>query len=160
VKGFRASGERIVASFEEDERGILTQLAEQLTELLATRSAVELDPALRRLLPDAYPDDMEASAEFRRFTADDLAGRKAANAAVVTETLAASIRNRRGLLKLSLDQQQAQAWMRSLNDLRLTIGARLELEDEGMPDDADPALVGLYHWLSFAQGTLIEAIDR
>jgi hypothetical protein len=39
---------------------------------------------------DAYPDDAEASAEFRRFTADDLTTRKAANARRIIADLAAA----------------------------------------------------------------------
>jgi hypothetical protein len=155
-----ASGGRVTARFEAAESGVLEQLAAQLTELLDARSAVELDPALRRLLPDAYPDDMEASAEFRRFTADDLAARKAANAATVVASLAASAPRRRGVTEVTLDEQESQAWLRSLNDLRLTIGARLGLDSDTPPEDPDPALVQLYDWLTFAQQSLIQAIDR
>ena len=42
---------------------------------------------LRRLFPDAYPGDPEASADFRRFTQRELSDKKVAEALVVRAAL-------------------------------------------------------------------------
>uniref|UniRef100_UPI003517F6D1 DUF2017 family protein n=1 Tax=Aeromicrobium sp. TaxID=1871063 RepID=UPI003517F6D1 len=90
----------VVAVFEPDEAHVLANLAGQVVELLRDRNgasesdpdplAVQLgmggpslppeDPVLRRLLPDAYGDDAEESAEFRRFTERSLTSAKVENA--------------------------------------------------------------------------------
>ncbi len=90
----------VVAVFEPDEAHVLVNLAGQVVELLRDRNgasesdpdplAVQLgmggpslppeDPVLRRLLPDAYGDDQEESAEFRRFTERSLTSAKVENA--------------------------------------------------------------------------------
>ncbi|MGH2900127.1 MAG: DUF2017 family protein, partial [Solirubrobacteraceae bacterium] len=62
--------------FEREEADVIARLAAESAELVeSVRSGVDpaSDPALLRLLPDAYPEDAEASAEFRRFTTDGLA---------------------------------------------------------------------------------------
>jgi hypothetical protein len=64
-----------------------------LEELVVMDSPREppTDPALLRLLPDAYPHDPEVSAEFRRFTEQGLRKTKIETARVVVETLAAAL---------------------------------------------------------------------
>jgi Domain of unknown function (DUF2017) len=164
----RKSDGTVSARLAAEEAVMLTELAGQLIGMLSDRSpggapsddgeAPDEDPALLRLLPDAYPDDREASSEFRRFTADGLAERKTANANAVIESLADVAAGRTKTLRL--DQPVAQAWLRSLTDLRLTIAARLGIEtDEDHPESGDP-LGDIYDWLGFVQGTLVEALDR
>jgi hypothetical protein len=163
----RKSDGTVSAHLAAEEAVMLTELAGQLVEMLGDRSPVGVpsdglppdeDPALLRLLPDAYPDDPEASSEFRRFTAEGLAERKTANANAVIESLADVAAGRTKTLRL--DQPAAQAWLRSLTDLRLTIAARLGIEtDEDHPAPDDP-LGDVYDWLGFVQGTLVEALDR
>lgn len=149
----------VVARFDVAELALLAQLSTQLTELLIEQS--DEDPALRRLLPDAYPDDPEASAEFRRFTADGLVERKLANASVLLASIgaAAASGTASGPATLRLDPPTVQAWLRSLGDLRLTIAVRIGIEqdgDEGTPGDP---LADLYDWLGYLQGSLVDALD-
>ena len=80
-----------------------------------------------------------------------------------------SLPSRGGTVSLTLDQ--AGAWMRCLNDVRLGLGAVL-LEagstdgtpstdiPEYVPDD-DPrsAQLDVYHWLTFMQDSLCTALD-
>ena len=75
------------ARFSAEERSVLASLAGQVAGLLASRDSAAGDPALTRLLPYAYRGDVDAAAEFRRFTEDSLAGNKIQNAAVVAESL-------------------------------------------------------------------------
>ena len=155
----------VVARFDVAELALLAQLSTQLTELLIEQS--DEDPALRRLLPDAYPDDPEASAEFRRFTADGLVERKLANASVLLASIgaAAASGTASGPATLRLDPPTVQAWLRSLGDLRLTIAVRIGIGigigieqdgDEGTPGDP---LADLYDWLGYLQGSLVDALD-
>ncbi|MHA6667742.1 DUF2017 domain-containing protein [Homoserinimonas sp. A447] len=143
------------ALLDAEEAVLLQSLAGQVAELVA--EGAESDVALARLLPDAYPDDPEASAEFRRFTAGGLAERKVGNA----ETLIRSLDGTGVTGRVILDESEALSWLRCLTDIRLTIASRLGIESED--DDAgrtiDPLMREIYDWLGFVQNSLIEALD-
>ncbi|MGH3098641.1 MAG: DUF2017 domain-containing protein [Streptosporangiales bacterium] len=116
------------------------------------------DPALARLLPDAYADDAEATNDFRRYTEGDLRQGKVDAATTAQRSLGNGGR-------VDLSEEQARAWLRALNDVRLTLGTRLEVTEDhervfGALDDDDPrkALWYVYDWLSFLQQTLVEAL--
>jgi hypothetical protein len=166
VRAFRARPDGTVAAHvEPHEVAMLRGLLDELRGILAEGAAGDgaPSPVAGRLLPDAYPDDVEASAEFRRFTASDLSAGKAADASAVEATLAeadARGAGRRGLLVV-LDPAGAQAWLRTLNDLRLAISVPLRIDEaDGWRDRAPRESASLYDWLTFAQGSLIEAVDR
>ncbi|MFF7195589.1 DUF2017 domain-containing protein [Streptomyces sp. NPDC088197] len=116
------------------------------------------DPALARLFPSAYEETADA-AEFRRFTENDLRARKREDALAVLRALDAG----GPLIRLSADE--ARQWLGTLNDLRLSIGARLEVsEDERselyhLPDE-DPRkpLMLAFQWFGLLQETLLEAL--
>lgn len=149
----RADDGTVSAGIERDEALLLQNLASQLTALL--REGDGMDPAVVRLIPDAYPDDPDASAEFRRFTAGGLVERKLANADTLMVTLSDSIET--GVLRL--DPQQAGAWLRSLTDIRLTLASRLGIEADDQAPSGDTVLQDLYDWLGFLQNSLVEAVD-
>jgi len=65
----------------------VTQLVDMLDAATTDPQSALTDPAFQRLLPDAYRDDAEAAAEFRRFTSDDLLAAKVRNARTVLESL-------------------------------------------------------------------------
>ncbi|WP_330330667.1 DUF2017 domain-containing protein [Streptomyces sp. NBC_00536] len=169
--------------------------ADPLAVLFAADGPTEppSDPALARLFPDAYggpggdgkadPEELRAhSAEFRRFTENDLRTRKREDALAVVRSLDALVLDEdgdngdngdngeggdddRGAL-LELTGELPLRWLGSLNDLRLTIAARLEIteDDESatlfkLPDD-DPRkpMVMAYLWLGGLQETLIETL--
>lgn len=130
------------------------------------------DPALARLFPDAYgdpdkPDDADseaASAEFRRYTENDLRTRKRNDALAVVRSLDAASSGGAGGAVLRLDQTQAHQWLGTLNDLRLTIGSRLGVTEDNddlyhLPEE-DPRkpMVIAYLWLGELQTTLIDAL--
>ncbi|TDU06401.1 uncharacterized protein DUF2017 [Streptomyces sp. 846.5] len=131
------------------------------------------DPALARLFPDAYGEDeedaAELSAEFRRFTENDLRDRKREDALAVVRSLDAADADRKDRSQVQLDKDGCTHWLGALNDLRLTLGSRLEVSDdpeeaEGMyqlsDDDPRKPLVMAYLWLGGLQETLIEVIAR
>jgi hypothetical protein len=114
------------------------------------------DPALARLLPDAHREDEEASREFRRYTEADLRAGKRANAGTVLAALA-PLAGRGG--RVSLDRDECDAWLGTLNDLRLVLGTRLEVADDA-DDLADrpPEVVQVYGWLAWLQESLLSCL--
>lgn len=115
------------------------------------------DPALLRLLPDAYADDETAASEFRRFTERDLREAKTRNATAVLAALEPDPR------QLLLAAAEVDAWLGFLNDVRLTLGTRLGITEDNhrelasLPDD-DPraGLFQVYDWLTFLQDALVQ----
>jgi hypothetical protein len=117
------------------------------------------DPVLARLLPDAYRDDPEAAGEFRRYTEQGLRSGKVAAAQTVLATLPA----KGGQVRLG--PEDAQAWLRAINDVRLAIGTLLgiteDYEDEleqGNWADPRSAHLEVYHWLGYMQDSLVRAL--
>jgi Domain of unknown function (DUF2017) len=185
VARFRAASGGATARFARAQAAILRDLVGQVAELIAEDTAApaenldggiaadldaELglsdsaeppdDPVLARLLPDAYRDDPEASAEFRRYTEQGLRSEKAAAAATVLATLPAA----GGRVRLT--EQEAQAWLRALNDVRLALGTRLGVTEDFdtgaaglLPDDPRAAFVWVYQWLALLQESLVDALS-
>ncbi len=178
--GFRrtATG-RLVLKVDDVERVLLATLVAQVLELvspdddpwgadadpLARMVGIDPDaerpedPALARLLPDAYADDDEASSEFRRFTERSLRETKMNHAATVLRALAEADR------KVVVPDVEVAAWMGALNDLRLALGTRLGLTEDNHEDfydldEDDPGYVQVhvYDWLTFLQETLVQAV--
>ncbi|MFJ4906689.1 DUF2017 domain-containing protein [Streptomyces sp. NPDC093249] len=128
------------------------------------------DPALRRLFPDAYGNGSEelrsAASDFRRFTENDLRARKRQDALVVIRALDGLSVTDEGGAVLELTPDESRAWLGALNDLRLTIGARLEVADDEESErlyrlpDSDPRkpMVMAYLWLGALQESLIETL--
>jgi len=177
--GLDASGS-LLGRFEPIEIDLLRLVAGQLVEMLEAAgddvAAASADPALRRMLPDAYPDDTEATDEFRRFTAGDLLERKVFNAGVVLATLGAALADspvepfdapldppvERNTVTLDLDPEAVQSWLRTLTDLRLTLAERLLISPDGvmhLDGDEAPFLQEMYEWLGALQESLVYAID-
>ena len=141
---------------------MLRGLAHELLALLDDDVPSSADPVLQRLFPDAYGDDAAAAEEFRSLTEDDLREAKRATATA----FAASLDGAGGALVL--DQEAVDAWLLTLNDLRLAIGTRLGIEEETLEllaegrlevDDATRSGYEVYEVLSWLQGTLLDAIE-
>jgi Domain of unknown function (DUF2017) len=117
------------------------------------------DPAIARLLPNGYRDDPEAAAEFRRYTEQGLRSGKVAAARTVLATLP----GKGG--RVHLGREDAEVWLRALNDVRLTLGVRLGITEDyeqelAANSGADPrsAYLQVYDWLSFLQESLVRAL--
>jgi hypothetical protein len=189
--GFRkARGGGATARFEAAEATLLRSLVSQVAELLggddllpdepepesaasgdAEAAALERmvglsdsaglseDPVLARLLPDGYRGDEAAAGEFRRYTEQGLREGKVASAALVLTTLPAE----GGRVRLS--QEQAQSWLRALNDVRLALGVRLDISEDRdemlarvEAGGSEAAGLWVYDWLSVLLETLVEAL--
>ncbi|MEV8596388.1 DUF2017 domain-containing protein [Streptomyces sp. NPDC052012] len=153
--------------------------ADPLAELFAEGpSEPPADPVLRRLFPDAYSDPEGApspkaaeeqraySAEFRRYTENDLRAGKRENALAVIRSLDALTAAGEGGAVLKLSPDESRQWLGALNDLRLAIGSRLQIDDEDDTDvlyrlpDEDPRkpMVMAYLWLGGLQETLVSTL--
>ena len=125
--------------------------------------SVPSDPALHRLLPDAYPDDAEASEEFRRYTDATLRDGMHVDLLAVRQSLLVIGENGHA----SLDDEQAQAWLRVLNRVRLVLAVRLGIENATDHDDlalidADDPRVGpflLFEWVGYLLSDLLNALN-
>ena len=164
-------GGKLTLKLDDAELGVLSQLFEQMAELLehpeseagtdplakmlnmSGSTQISEDPALARLFPDGYSDDEHASADFRRFTEQDLRAQKLAALTTVRDSLSGWTG------KSSVTSQQAQDWLKAINDLRLVLGTRLEITAEVETNfEADEPGIHLYNYLTYLQGTLIDAL--
>jgi hypothetical protein len=170
----------ITARLTSDEAAALRNLSGQLVAMLLDRGAqvhgdaaamlyaqagigggeeAPLDPALARLLPDAYREDPEAASEHRHLTERGLVDRKVQNA----RRVGADLESDRSPVVVRLDEASVQAWLRTLTDLRLTLAARLEIVEDGdegqVNDEADAAMLTIYDWLGYLQGSLVECVS-
>ncbi|MEU6080586.1 DUF2017 domain-containing protein [Streptomyces sp. NPDC047108] len=179
-------------ALDEVEIAILRSLAVQLMELVGAGdepaegadplaailsegpSKPPADPALARLFPDAYggpetePDERTRAyaSEFRRYTENDLRARKREDALGVVRSLDALTPGGDGGAVLKLSPEASRRWLGALNDLRLTIGTRLEVADDDdnnelyrLPDsDPRKPMVMAYLWLGGLQESLVETL--
>ena len=133
------------------EREVLRDVFGQLRDALLADTD---DPLLARLFPPAYADDAEEEAGFRALARDELLEHRLAAIEEVESTL--------GLDRLTVEQ--ADAWVRSLNALRLVLGTRLDVtEDDDRanvgPDDEDAPAWLLYLLLSALVDDLVVALS-
>jgi hypothetical protein len=117
------------------------------------------DPVLARLLPDGYRDDPDAASEFRKYTEPALRSAKQQVAQQVLDTLP----DAGG--RIHLTQEQAMAWLKALNDVRLALGIRLGVTEDFeeqwgrlTQDDPQWAAFEVYAWLGAVQESLVQAL--
>jgi hypothetical protein len=122
------------------------------------------DPVLARLLPDGYRDDPEASQEFRKYTESSLRSAKQQAAQQMLDSLPEAA-DKDGKIKIQLNHDQATAWLKALNDVRLVLGVRLDVtedfEDQWarlQADDPQWAVYEVYAWLGAVQESLVQAL--
>jgi hypothetical protein len=157
VKPFRARGRDVVARLDPAEATVVGLLLDQLEQLLAADAEdVGDDPVLARLLPEGHRGDAEIAADFRQMTESALRSGKADDLAVLRATLPA------GGGEIRLDGDQAAAWLRSTNDLRLALGTRLDITEDTEPPDEitgeEDQQLAVYYWLTAVQGSLVDAL--
>ncbi|GAA4306431.1 DUF2017 family protein [Klenkia terrae] len=154
MKPFRRRGDHVVAGLSAQESEILGLLLEQLDQLLDEDAVdVPADPVRARLFPAGHATDAEIARDYRDLTESALREGKAGDLALVRATVPADGGDVR------LDDDQARAWLRTTNDLRLALGTRLGITAEtGPPDPEDGSQqMSVYHWLTAVQGSLVDA---
>ncbi|HEY3335821.1 MAG TPA: DUF2017 family protein [Candidatus Limnocylindrales bacterium] len=116
-------------------------------------SGAATDPVLTRLYPDARPDDPAWSARFRDMIRGDLDDARRESLAIVEDTLDAR----------SIDDDEAEAWLHVLNDLRLVMGTRLDITEEREaapfdPEAPDAAARVVYAYTGWLEGQFVDVL--
>jgi hypothetical protein len=156
-----SSSRIVILSLNRLEAAHLGGLVRQFVRLLDQPRAD--DHAIARLTPDAYPDDPDASAEFRRVTESDLLSARRSDAARVLADLGAedadtiAEAHASDPVDLRLDPEDATAWLRTLAAIRLVLASRLGIRTEDDHDSDDPRF-GIYDWLGYRLETLVQAL--
>jgi hypothetical protein len=140
-----------------DERELLRAIGPHLREVLV-RDAANVqpgdDPAVDRLFPVAYPTDDDRQTEYRLLVHDELLSSHLGALAVLEETVDAE----------RLTEDQLLAWMRALNEVRLVLGTRLGVTEDGDewprgPGDPRHGAFVVYDYLTGLQGQVIQALS-
>ncbi len=157
MRPFRRKRDDVVARLEPAEAGVLGLLLDQLEQLLTADPAdTGGDPVLDRLLPPGHTSDAQIAADYRDLTEASLRSGKADDLATVRATLPPDGG------EVRLDDEQARAWLRTTNDLRLALGTRLgvtaETEPPEDPTEEEGSQLAVYYWLTAVQGSLVDAL--
>ena len=157
MKPFRRRGDSVTARLDRAEVDVVGLLLDQLEQLLSVDADdAGGDPVVERLFPAGHRGDPELAAEYRDLTEASLRQDKSDDLATVRATLPF------GGGELELDDDQARAWLRTSNDLRLALGTRLGITEDSPGPDApeveDDHQLAVYHWLTAVQGSLVDAL--
>ena len=144
----------------------LRGLVNQFLDLLISSGDAAADPAIARLVPNAYPDDESAAAQFRAAAQPELLRRRTDDAAAVLAdlTTAGDVTDPQQLtaaeavadLTIPLDAARTASWMRTLAAVRLVLASRLGITTEDDGDPEDPRF-GVYEWLGYRLDVLTRA---
>ncbi len=160
---FRWRRGRLVAQFEPHEAALLRQVVSEIRDVLSgagsdgePASERQADAVAQRLLPDGHRSDPALAEDYRSLTESGLRQEKLADAALLLD----SVTDDGG--RVELGQSEAEAWTRTLNDVRLAIGVRLDVQESDDPmlraeQTSDPRWA-IYSWLTAVQGLLIDAL--
>ena len=133
------------------ERELLRSLGPQMRDVINDEDD---DAAVARLFPVAYRDDPDRETEFRLLARDELRSSHLAALATLEESAGAE----------RLEEEQLLAWMRAINDVRLVLGTRLDVTEEGherpteVTDPRAPAFA-VYDFLTWLQGEIVDALS-
>jgi len=140
-------------SLSPDERALLSSLPGQLARALDAvgETDAQLPEGLRRLFPAAYPTDAAAEANYVSLVRGDLVEHHR-NA---LETLAHTP------LATQLSEDETDAWLAALNDLRIVLGASLGVTEETVePAHEDPQYAEwiCYNYLTYLESLVVDAL--
>jgi hypothetical protein len=137
-------------SLSAEERSLLAGLAPRMREVFDDAE----DPVLERLLPVAYPEDADRQTEYRLLVQDELMESHMGALRVLEETAGAE----------RLDEEEVLAWMRAINQVRLVMGQRLSVTEDGAErptsvGDPRAASFAIYDYLSSLQDDIVGALS-
>lgn len=203
----RADGS-LACRLDSEEKAIISQVAQETADLIRADLGIDRDPevlrkaaasedplrrleaefagqdarepvdsAVKRLFPAASEDETLAG-EFRRFGQQELADGKLTDLTAVISLLDAS---GPGHGEVVLDDEQALSMLRALNDVRIVLADRLDLQrdgdfdtvrmlqqigervEEASSEDSDQVgsdiVIAVYELLSWLQESLLRALD-
>jgi hypothetical protein len=136
-------------SLDRHEQLLLTELLDELEGLLDDPD----DPELRRLFPPAYSEPTDDE-QYRSLVRDQLVSGRSKALATIRATLSSD----------TLDADQADQWLRALNDMRLVLGTRWDVTEQldyGKLDlnERRGRELAVYGYLSWLQEQLVEALE-
>lgn len=179
AKAFRNTRRGIVGFLEPGERDLVRKLFNDIIAMLEPEASTDEDPlaamvglddmavtpsdaALLRLLPNAVNNDDDEALEFRRLTERSL-----------RETKMGALRGASLVLdssRIVLNREQAQIFSRALNDVRLVLAQRLEIEtaedadrihevqDSTQAEDVESYLALVYNFTTWLQESLMQSL--
>ena len=148
-----AAGVRL--RFEAAEAEIMVQVFDDL--LTALDEMGPGDAVWERLYPAAFAD-VDAAEEFREMVGEDLDNQRRERLRACRADIAGARPVRRSR-EVMLEPEGLERWITALNDIRLTLGTRLEITAD-QPLVIDPAAPeaaahALYRWLTALQDGLV-----
>lgn len=155
---FRRRRGQVWIALNEADVTLLRRLIDDYLELLDSESEPD-DPVISRLFPPASRDDPEVQRQFRELSGSDLDRHKRSSAKKVLDFLGST-----GGLRAALrTEEDCEAWLVALTDLRLALGVRLGVTEEiqaAIADPKDPDQLPLFvlHWLGALEESLVHAI--
>jgi hypothetical protein len=143
---------------EGDEALLLKRLVDEM-ELLLRDEQAPGDPVMKRLFPDAHDNPVD-QAKYKELMGDSLAAGKRAALAKMKESLTEG-----GDDRVLLDGDAVEAWLSTINDMRLAIGTRLDVTEEVMsaeldPNDPETGTLAVLHWLGWVQEAVLREISN
>ena len=130
-----------------EERAVLSALPGQLRDALA-----EDEPSVYRLFPPAFQDDPVANLEYHGLVGESLLDGKLEALRELERTAHAE----------HLSEPELECWLGAIESLRLVLGTQLDVSDETYatfdPSDAEAPRLALYHWLSWLQEEVVQAL--
>jgi len=107
------------------------------------------DPAFRRLFPPAYENDEKAEDEYRHLVGIELDESRSHALETLSKTADA----------IELTQEQLEAWLRALNDIRLWLGTVLDVSEDDVDDEPEDPPHILYQVLTLLQELAVSALS-
>lgn len=157
---FRAVGGSIRARFHPAEVELIHSLHDDLLAALETRDPN--DPVIRRLFPPAVLGDPEVESEVRSMFDDALLAERLSALSVLVDILERGVTHR-GRLRIELIEDEPLILLRALNDVRLAVGARIDVEaldrDAVTSDDDEAYPLAVMDHLAWWQEQLVDIID-
>ena len=132
-----------------DERSVIVDLLSQLEMLVADPN----NPAVRRLFPNAYPNDAERNREYVQLMHDELSASQIAAISTAQRVLQSDA---------ALSEGEIMAFMQVVNSLRLVLGTLLDVgeNDDELPDPDEPNAASwhLYAYLGWLLEWIVEEL--
>lgn len=157
---FRSVGDGIRATFHPAEVELIRRLHDELITALELRDAD--DPVIRRLFPPAVLGDPDVEEELRALFDDALLADRLSSLGALIEILDRGELHR-GKLRVDLVEDEPLVVLRVLNDVRLAIGARIDIEaldrDAVTAGDDEAYPLAVMDHLAWWQEQLVGIID-
>lgn len=146
--------DRFIINLRDDLREVIAAVCDDVLASLDEDNTANRNPLLRRVFPVAHASDEEVNAAYQDLVHSDL------------------LRTRREALErvsatandAELDRATLETWMIGLNTVRLVLGTRLDVSEDGFPqlehDDPELPAWALYEFLGVFVGMVVDALAR